>query len=83
MGKKLDVVALACHPSYCEKHKMGGLVFRLARAKLPGAKGAGGVARAVGHLSSKSEALSSNSSTSKKERSQNQVLGAKEEALHV
>jgi hypothetical protein len=69
-GKNLGVVAPACHPSYSRKHKTGDLWSRLASAKsktlspkITRAKRAGGMAQAVEHLSSKCQALSSNTST--------------------
>jgi hypothetical protein len=66
-GKKLGVVAHACHPSAGRKHKIGGPWSRPVRtksetpiSKLTRAKRAGGMVQGVEHLTNKDKALNSN-----------------------
>jgi hypothetical protein len=73
--KQLGVVACGCHPSDGRELKIGGSWSRLAWTKsetlsweTQHKKGAGGIDQPVEHLPSNCEALSSNSSTSKKRK---------------
>jgi hypothetical protein len=90
-GKKLGMEACACNPSNSGKYEIGELCSWLAWAKRDliskiRTKSVGGIAQVVKHLSSKSEAPSSNPSTplpTKRTQNKTRKNTTKESHSHV